>query len=159
MSESAFKVVGGPDQPVADYLGVLSRLNQYCHLVDRGEVDQIAALFAEDAILRPIYQGNVRLEGRAAIRNWYEIYDREVRAGRRHRRHRITSPFVAVDGDEAKAWCYLDSSAVIIATNVINVSAGRYEDELIKIDGTWLFKERVIILNHTHTIDSFNEFP
>lgn len=159
MSENAFKVVGGPAQPVADYLAVLSCLNQYCHLVDRGEVDEIAALFAENAVLRPTYQGQAPIAGRAAIREWYESYDRKIRAGRRHRRHKITSPFVEIDGAEAHAWCYLDSSAVIIATNIINISAGRYEDKLIKVDGTWLFKERVIILNHIHTIDGFNELP
>ncbi len=157
MSENGFKIVRGPEQPVADQLAVLSCLNQYCHLVDRGEVDEIAALFAEDGVLRPAYQGDARFEGRAAIRAWYQKYDREVRAGRRHRRHRITAPFVRIEGNDARAWCYLDSSALIIAANVIKVSAGRYEDRLIKVDGTWLFKERVIILNHIHTIDGFDE--
>ncbi len=157
MSDSEFKIIGGPDQPVADYLAVLACLNQYCHLVDRGEVEEIVALFAEDAVLRPLYQGEARFEGRAAIRAWYQDYDKEVRAGRRHRRHRITAPFVSIDGGAASATCYLDSSAVMIATNVIKVSAGRYEDKLVKVDGTWLFKERVIILNHIHTIEKFDE--
>lgn len=157
MPESEFKIVGGPDQPAEDYLAVLSCLNQYCHLVDRGEADEIAALFAEDAVLLPTYQGTARIEGRAAIAEWYEKYDREVRAGRRHRRHRITAPFIEIDGDEASAVCYLDSSALIIATNVIKVSAGRYHDKLVNVDGAWLFKERAIILNHVHTIENFDE--
>ncbi len=159
MPESKFKVVGGPDQPVADHLAVLSCLNQYCHLVDRGEVDEIAALFAEDAVLRPLYQGETPVTGRAAIRAWFQNHDDEIRAGRRHRRHKITSPFVKIDGDEASAWCYLDSSTVIIATNLMQVSAGRYEDKLVKVQGTWLFKERVIILNHINMIDGFDEIP
>ncbi|MDP7548007.1 MAG: nuclear transport factor 2 family protein [Alphaproteobacteria bacterium] len=159
MSESAFKLAGGPDQPVADYLAVLSCLNQYCHLVDRGGVDEIAALFAEDAALRPLYQGETPVTGRAAIRAWFQNYDDEIRAGRRHRRHKITSPFVKIDGDAAIAWCYLDSSTVIIATNRMQVSAGRYKDKLVKVEGTWLFKERVIILNHIHMIDGFGEIP
>ena len=159
MSNNEFKIVGGPDQPVADHLAVLSCLNQYCHLVDRGGVDEIAALFAEDAVLRPLYQGETPVTGRAAIRGWFQNYDTEVRAGRRHRRHKIASPFVKIDGDQASAWCYLDSSTVVIATNLIQVSAGRYEDKLIKLDGTWLFRERAIILNHIHTIDGFDEIP
>lgn len=159
MSESRFKLVGGPDQAVADHLAVLSCLNQYCHLVDRGTVDQIAALFAEDGVLLPLYLGAARYEGRAAIRAWYENYDQEVRAGRRHRRHRITSPFVIVDGVEARATCYLDSSTVLTASNIIKVSAGRYEDKLVKRDGIWLFKERIIILNHIHSIEQFDELP
>lgn len=157
MPETEFKITGAPVQPVADYLAVLSCLYQYCHLVDRGEVDEIAALFTEEAVLWPVYQGDGRIEGRAAIRAWFQNYDTEVRAGRRHRRHKISSPFIRIDGDTASVDCYLDSSTVLIATNVISVSAGRYEDKLVKADGTWLFTQRKIILNHIHTIDDFNE--
>ncbi len=159
MSDSEFKMVAKetPVQPVADHLGVMNCLNQYCHLVDRGSVDEIVALFAEDAVLLTPYQGNGRFAGRPAIRAWYENYDREVRNARRHRRHRITSPFITIRGDEATAVCYLDSSAVLIASNVINVSSGRYDDKLVKVNGTWLFKERVININHVHRIESFEE--
>ncbi|MDP6873548.1 MAG: hypothetical protein QF521_08475 [Alphaproteobacteria bacterium] len=40
---------------------------------------------------------------------------------------------------------------------MIQVSAGRYEDKLAKVDGGWLFRERIIFINHIHTIDAFTE--
>ncbi len=155
MPRTEFKQIGGPDQPVADQLAILSLLNQYCHVVDRGTAEEIAALFAEDAILRPSHEGPEIFQGRAAIRAWYESYDKRVRAGRRCRLHRITVPFVIVQGDTATAECYLDSTAVLIADDVINVSAGRYEDKLVKVAGQWLFQDRTIIINHVHTIADF----
>ncbi|MBT3372663.1 MAG: nuclear transport factor 2 family protein [Rhodospirillaceae bacterium] len=157
MSDHEFKMADGAAQPLADHLGIMNCLNQYCHVVDRGSVDEIVALFAEDAVLLTPYQGNGRFEGRAAIRAWYENYDREVRAARRHRRHTITSPFITINGDAATAVCYLDSSTILIASNVINVSSGRYDDKLVKVNGTWLFKERIININHVHRIESFDE--
>ena len=88
MSDGEFKMVDGPHQPVEDQLAIHLLLNQYCHVVDRGTVDEIAALFSEDGILRPLHEGPEIFEGRDAVRAWYEDYDKRVRAGRRHRRHR-----------------------------------------------------------------------
>jgi ketosteroid isomerase-like protein len=155
MPGTEYYMASGPDQPVADQLAIVSLLNQYCHVVDRGTVDEIAALFADDAILRPLHEGGDIFEGRAAIRAWFESYDKRVRAARRYRRHRISVPFITVKGDAATAECYLDSSAVLIAEGVINVSAGRYEDKLVKMDGRWFFKDRTIIINHVHIIATF----
>ena len=157
MSDTEFKIVDGPEQPVADQLASTSLLNQYCHAVDRGSVDEIVALFAEDAVLLTPYQSDGRFAGRAAIRAWYENYDSEVRAGRRYRRHRISVPFIRIDRDRATAVCYLDSSAVIGDPSFINVSGGRYDDKLSKVDGIWLFQERVINIHHVHTIGEFTE--
>ncbi|MFP6709053.1 MAG: nuclear transport factor 2 family protein [Alphaproteobacteria bacterium] len=157
MAELAFAIQGGGDQPVADQMAIHSLLNQYCHVVDRGTVDEIAALFCEDAILRPLHEGPEVFEGRAAIRAWYDSYDKRVRVGRRHRLHRISVPFIVVDGATARVDCYLDSTAVLVATNVISVSAGRYEDKLVKADGRWLFRDRTIIINHVHRIETFEE--
>lgn len=157
MPASKFQMVNGPDQPVADKIAITSLLNQYCHAVDRGSVDAIAALFTDDAIQRPLHEGPEVFQGRAAIRAWYDIYDKRVRAGRRHRLHRITVPFIVVDGGHAKADCYLDSTAVLKETGVINVSADRYEDKLVKVAGRWLFQDRIIIINHVHQIDNFEE--
>ncbi|MBT4491290.1 MAG: nuclear transport factor 2 family protein [Rhodospirillaceae bacterium] len=157
MSDGEFKMVDGPHQPVEDQLAIHLLLNQYCHVVDRGTVDEIAALFSEDGILRPLHEGPEIFEGRDAVRAWYEDYDKRVRAGRRHRRHRITVPFITITGDTATVECCLDSSCVLIATNVISVSAGRYEDKLVKVAGQWLFKERAIYINHIHQVEAFRE--
>jgi len=156
-SQTNFKTLDGPDQPVADQMAILSLLHQYCHAVDRGTADQIASLFSVDAILRPTHEGEEIFEGRAAIRAWYEHYDKRVRAGRRHRLHRISVPYIVIECGQATADCYLDSTALLIETNIINVSAGRYEDKLVKVDGRWLFRDRTIIINHIHQIEAFEE--
>ena len=161
MSDNKFKMVDGLDQPVSDYLAIMQCLNQYCHVVDRGSVEQIVAMFTDDAVLLTPYQNNDgfggKFEGRAAIRTWYEDYDRDVRAGRRRRRHKISVPFITIDGETATSVCYLDSSTVLESANTLQVSSGRYDDKLVKSDGTWLFQERVINIHHVHQVEAFDE--
>ncbi len=128
-------------------------------MVDRGGVDEIVALFAEDAVLLTPYLGNGRCEGRVAIRAWYETYDSEIRGGRRHRRHSITVPFITVDGETPTSDCYLDSSTILTEPKVINISCGRYDDKLVMVGGTWLFLERIINIHYIHRIAEFDEPP
>lgn len=122
-------------------------LYRYCFAVDGGEAEAVAALFAEDAVLVPVYTGEAPVEGRAAILGWYQRYGQAVNANANHLRHVVSTPVIDVDGDQARAQCYLTANSVSKASGLASWTAGAYRDELVRRDGSWLFKRREI---HVH---------
>jgi SnoaL-like domain len=62
-------------------------------------------------------------------------------------RHVISNLAVKLDGNQATATCYLLN---VITRNGKSelLAPGRYECRLEKIDGEWLFKHRLVILDH-----------
>lgn len=142
---------------VEDYAAVLQLLYRYCHVIDRGTLDQIVALFHHDAVLLPRYESTERYEGREAVRGWYERWIAESRVAVRHLRHTITAPVIEVAGNEATAVCYVDVDSIPISTNKPWVAYGRYEDKLIKDGGRWWFRERTIIVYYTSSLTAYRE--
>lgn len=119
-------------------------LAAYCHRVDRGTAADVAALFAEHAVLRPFYDGRYEVRGRAAIEGWYAYYDAHFKSGVRHLKHMIMSPFIEVQGATATGVSYLLASAVAIDSGAGFMATGTYHDEYVRHDGRWLFATRRI---------------
>jgi ketosteroid isomerase-like protein len=142
-----------------DLAEIQNLLNQYCHAVDRGSIDDIAAVFHRDAVLRPRYLGDEAHEGIDAIRAWSPDYDRKVRSTVHPMRHKITAPYIEVDGERATAVCYLDADFVSNANGQMGVATGRYEDRLVKDAGRWWIRERVIIVDHSISLGTPGAFP
>ena len=142
---------------VEDYAAILQLLHKYCHVVDRGTVDQIVALFHHDATLLPRYESAERYQGREAVRGWYERWIAESRATVRHLRHTILAPVIEIAGNEATAVCYVDVDAIPVATNKPWMARGRYEDKLIKEEGRWWFRERALIVYYTSSLAAYRE--
>lgn len=140
---------------VEDQLAIQQLLHKYCHVVDRGTVDEIANLFHRDAVLLPAYESDERYVGRNDVRGWYENYDKTLRSEVRYLRHKIESPVVEVSGNEATSVCYLDADAITIATDEPMIVFGRYDDKLIKDQGRWWFKERKIIVYYSHAVAKY----
>ncbi len=138
-----------------DHLAILQLLHKYCHTVDRGTVDEIAALFHRDAVLLPKYESDVPYIGREAVRGWYAEYDRKLRSRVRFLRHKIECPLIEIKGNEATSVCYLDADAITISVNEPWMVVGRYEDKLIKEEGHWWFKERTIMVYYTYPLTSY----
>lgn len=139
-------------QASADVTAIEQLLNRYCHTVDRASAEEVAALFHADAVLLPVYEGDARHAGRAAILAWYQGYGSAVKGAVDHLRHRISCPWIRVDGDTATAVCYLDADSVNKQTGATTLSQGRYEDRLVRHDGQWLFLERAIHVHNAVTI-------
>ncbi len=141
-----------------DIAEIQNLLNQYCHAVDRGSVEDILEVFHRDAVLAPRYLGEDTHRGRDAIRAWYTDYDRKVRSTVDPMRHKITAPYIRVDGERATAVCYLDADFVSNANGEMGVATGRYEDVLVKDEGRWWIAERVIIVDHTISLGTPGDF-
>jgi len=142
---------------VEDHLAILQLLHKYCHAVDRGTADEVAALFHRTAVLLPRYESDKRHEGREAVRAWYQNYMEKFRTTVRYLRHKIESPVIEITGNEATSVCYLDADAITVAINEAIIVFGRYDDKFIKDEGRWWFKERTIITYYTSPLAMYRE--
>jgi hypothetical protein len=132
-----------------DIVAIEQVLYRYCHAVDRGTPDEVAALFHEKGTLVPVYSGEEPRRGRSAIRDWYATYNRDFRAGVDHLRHCVASPAIEVSGNEASARTYLIADCIPKATGKPVLVAGFYQDRLVKDGGRWYFAERQIHVYHS----------
>ncbi len=142
---------------VEDYLAIQQLLHKYCHVVDRGTADEVAALFHRDAVLLPRHESDTRYEGREAVRGWYQHYMENFRSKVRYLRHKIESSVIEITGNEATSVCYLDADSITASVNEANVAFGRYDDRFIKDEGRWWFKERTIILYYSYPLALYRE--
>jgi hypothetical protein len=88
--------------------------------------------------------------------SWYTHYDRTLRANVRYLRHKISCPAIEVSGSTATSVCYLDADAIPTGFDEPIVLVGRYDDELVKDEGRWWFKERKIIGYYSHPAGRFS---
>jgi hypothetical protein len=129
---------------IEDRLAINDLFVRYTTALDAGDVETIVGCFTEDGLLESPTVGTHA--GSAAIRDFARRFARFRESGAQLR-HLISNLVVTVDGDRAKAGCYL--------LNVITrdgqsrlLAPGRYECDLSKIDGQWLFQRRRVILDH-----------
>ncbi|HLY37107.1 MAG TPA: nuclear transport factor 2 family protein [Candidatus Binatia bacterium] len=112
-------------------------LARYAHLVDRGRLDETAALFTEDGVLEAGDEPAAR--GREAIRALFAGAGTRLAAGGRARiRHHVSSVTIAFDD----AWTATSDSYFLAVTERGPDHWGRYRDRLVLRDGQWLFAHR-----------------
>lgn len=114
-------------------------LAEYCFCLDGGRFADMAALFAPDGTWHTAF-------GRATGRPDIEALANRVanRAGLRPRgAHLVTNIVIKLAGDRAAVvsnWALAQNSA----QGPIISSGGAYVDDMVKIDGQWLFHYRKI---------------
>ncbi len=127
-----------------DLAAIKQTLASYCHRVDRGTADDVAELFARDAILSPHYDGEYEVYGRDAIRGWYAFYHQTFAAGVKHLKHLIHSMTIDIDGDAATSVCYLTAYFISKEDNAAYQALGTYHDTFVRQGEMWLFQTRRI---------------
>ena len=110
---------------------------RYSFHIDRSDFDAWADTFTEDGVFE--VSGLMRFEGRSSIREFGNHIPKNER-GQTGMMHYTMNQIIEVSGDTAKATCYL--LLVREGTPLQTDIAGRYEDELVKQGGRWLFKSR-----------------
>lgn len=123
-----------PIEQVAEAERIRRLMAAYCHRIDDGDFDGWAALFAQDAVLTI---GRSEYAGRAAIREWAET---SMAAAEEATRHIVANLEIDVDGEAATAV----SDWLVVSASMAVLLAGRYDDRLVRHDGTWSFAERRI---------------
>lgn len=133
---------------MSDYEGARQLLSRYCFALDRGRLDELAALFHRDASFSVSFDSEQKHLGRDTIQAWYGKFY-QARPGQfRHPRHKIFEPFLTLNGNTATSCTYFDSDFIDPDGNIRSI-AGRYDDVMIKEQGQWFFKDRTItVLYH-----------
>ena len=110
---------------------------RYIDRVDANDPVGAASCFAEDGV--GIYWGEYR--GRAAIAERLGgILDGFV-----HTSHHLSNVAPVIDGDRATAQAYVYAFHRRTGTNDFLHYWGRWVDELVKVDGQWLFARREVV--------------
>lgn len=123
--------------PADDAVAIHHLLAEYNHLIDDGEADAWAQLFAPGGSLDTGMMPPV--SGADALAEFVKNTAAVIPGGR----HVISNVSVRVDGDTATGRCYLqlwvpgDGGPKLMLT-------GRYRDTFVKIAGEWRFATRVM---------------
>ena len=128
---------------VEDRLAINDLFVRYATALDNGDVDTIVGCFTEDGSLESPAVGVY--SGRAGIREFSNRFA-AFRARGSQLRHVLSNLAVDVKGDQAHATAYL---VHIITRNGKSemMPPGRYDCRLERVDGEWLFKHRLVVLD------------
>lgn len=129
-----------------DYYEIQRLLYRYCYHLDRGDFEQMAALFADARLITP--GGGMVDRDPGAIVAMYRKYTRIYPdTGTPKTRHVVSNPIIDIKEDGHSASCH-SYIVVFQATETLQlqpVIAGGNRDRFEKIDGTWRYAEREII--------------
>jgi hypothetical protein len=119
--------------------GIRETVARYAHLVDAGRIDELVALFAEEAVLETATLPAAH--GRAAIAALFRGTGERLAAAstRPLIRHHVSNLTIDVAGPAADARSYF-----LAITERGPDHWGRYRDRLAYIGGRWLFMSRVV---------------
>jgi len=125
--------------------------NRYMIAMDAGDIDTVMDTWAEDGELVWVFGDE---HGKEAIRKAMSGFvggaaaRANVKEGDTHRprtRHQIINHVIDVDGDTAHTIAYWFAFTNDTPQHDVQLLYfGHYEDELVKRDGKWLFRKRVI---------------
>ncbi len=108
---------------------------EYCDICDDDHnQDRIVSIFAEDGIWEG--KGIARAEGHAELRALFKGFAERISFSQ----HNVFNPRIRVQGDEAHGVWYFLGPFTFRQGNRQHWLAARYEDDYVKIDGTWKFK-------------------
>jgi hypothetical protein len=123
--------------------------NKYMVAVDAGDIETVMGTWADDGVLEWIFGVEVGKEAiRKAMSNFggaRKVEIPESATSRPRTRHQIINHVIDVTGNTAKTtayWFALTNNTP--QKDVQLLYFGHYEDELVKVNGKWLFKKRKV---------------
>lgn len=126
-----------------DYFSIQNLIHRYPYHIDRGEVDEMAQLFAHADVYMPGREP-VRSNPAAvaqAFRDWLQIYAN----GTPRTRHMTSNVIIEPDGsDRARATSYVMVFQQTKNFALQPIIGGDYRDRFEKVNGVWRFYERYI---------------
>src|SRR5689334_9879924 len=123
--------------------------NRYMVAVDAGDIETVMSTWAEDGVLD--WVGGVE-NGKAAIRKAMSNFGGaravtipEGATSRPRTHHQIINHVIDVNGNTAKTVAYWFAMTNNTPQKDVQLLYfGHYEDELVKVNGKWLFKKRKV---------------
>ena len=131
--------------PVEDRIAIQDLIARYAWALDTGDSDSLVACFTQDAVvIEEVFEDPDRWEGHEGIRGLAHHY--AASPGFPGRQHHVSQSIVEGSG----ARCSVKSFAFVTECRgeppYTLRFTGYYDDQLVKVDGEWLFKERIIRL-------------
>lgn len=117
---------------------ICNLLYRYAELIDDGDFDGLARLFANARIVTP----TGAIEGYDGVLAMYTQSTRRYPNGRPCTQHIISNPLIEIDGLTATARSRFTVLQQTDALPLQVIIAGRYRDRFDCIDGQWHFSER-----------------
>lgn len=126
-----------------DYFAIQKLVYSYPYHLDRGELAEMAALFAHADVympgMEPVRSNPAGVE--KAFRDFLQVYAN----GTPRTRHLTSNLIIEPDGpDRARATCYVMVFQQTQALPLQPIIGGDYRDRFEKVDGIWRFTERHI---------------
>lgn len=122
--------------------------NKYMVAVDAGDLETVMSTWAEDGVLEWVFGTE---HGKAAIRKAMAGFVGgaskdpvpEGANSRARTRHQIINHVIDVEGDKAKTIAYWFAFTNKTPQHDVQILYfGHYEDDLVRVNGKWLFKKR-----------------
>lgn len=143
LSLSSLAVAGYAD----DRAEIENLSNRYMVAVDAGDIDTVMSTWADDGELVWVYGAE---HGKAAIRKAMSGFGGarhvdipEAATSRPRTHHQIINHVIDVNGNTAKTIAYWFAMTNNTPQHDLQLLYfGHYEDELVKLNGHWLFKKR-----------------
>ncbi len=128
-----------------DRFAIQDLVARYAWALDTGDIDALVACFTADArMVEEVFEDPDVWEGHDGIRRVSEHYRNAPNfPGRQHHTSQL---LVEGDADAARAKSMVFVTECHGEPPYLLRFAGYYQDELVKQDGRWLFKQRIIRL-------------
>lgn len=124
-----------------DWFEIHNLFIRYATSLDKGDVEGVLSCFSEDGTIDSPVIGVY--SGHKGIREFAERTAKALHVRGTQFRHVISNLVVDVEGDTAKAKCYL-LDFVTRDGNTELLSPGVYDCNLRRIGGAWRFKSRTV---------------
>jgi len=128
---------------IEDRFAINDLFVRYATALDSGDVETIVGCFTEDGSLESPAVG--KYAGRDGIREFSNRFAQFRQRGAQLR-HVLSNLAMEVTGDRARATCYLCNIITRDGRSEM-MPPGRYECDLQRINGEWLFKHRLVVLD------------
>ena len=132
-----------------DRMEIYDLFVRYTTALDACEIENVVACFSADCSLESPILGAFR--GHSGIRDFANRTLRQKEEHGAQFRHVISNLAIDVQGDRARATCYL-LDFVTIRGDTQLLSPGRYDCDLVRSEGKWLFTKRVVLMDRNFTL-------
>jgi len=131
------------DDLARDKAAIAELIARYNYAIDHEDYQGWANTFAPDGVFHGII-------GKFAVHKELDKFIASVKnltATSPNLRHYVTNILPEINGNEARCTCFLLMTSTTKEGGSKIAAAGEYEDRLVKINGQWLFLERIVCVD------------
>jgi ketosteroid isomerase-like protein len=142
------------DTTMEDWFRINALFTRYATALDRGHVEAVVRCFTDSGSITSPVLGS--FSGAAGIRDFAKRTAQLKRDHGAQFRHVLSNLQVEVDGDRARATCYL-LDFITRDGNTDLLSPGEYECELERANGEWRFTSRLVRMDRSFAVKNMTD--